>query len=449
MIAAYTHRGEPGEVSLERSRRVPSEQRAALMSAPEDVGDRQAATSDRVVIDTIRALLRIRSAHGAAELLQRAVRDFGGSVVLATDADPDALPIDLSIGEGPALLAVAEPFSVARMQLERHLPALVEDARRAVDLLRHTERLEAHSSYDPLTGLANRRVLDRVLARVVGGVVIMVDLDHFKLINDTGGHAAGDAVLVAFGRLLSGEVRASDTCCRVGGEEFAIVAGDMDVTGAMALLERMRAAWPDLAPQPVTFSAGVAEATASGGRIAMLAADRALYRAKERGRDRTEVAVDPGEPAGSAEGWQRPEPGEALMAQATVRTSGDIGEPVGDPVIGDAPQPTVALSTQGDVGRHYVAFSELGVPAGGVDALVDAFTHRLREVEAWPGFEHLEVWQDERDATRFVMVSWWASNESFSAYMRSSAHRRSHDRIPAGPDRPRAVSFGRFRVVAR
>lgn len=97
----------------------------------------------------------------------------------------------------------------------------------------------------------------------------------------------------------------------------------------------------------------------------------------------------------------------------------------------------------------FVAFSEIGVPSSGSVGLADAFADRLREVEAWPGFDHLEVWQDERDATRFVMVSWWESNDSFSAYMRSASHRRSHDRIPDGPDRPRPVSFARFRVIAR
>lgn len=97
----------------------------------------------------------------------------------------------------------------------------------------------------------------------------------------------------------------------------------------------------------------------------------------------------------------------------------------------------------------FVAHSEIRVPAAGAPALVDAFRDRLGEVEQWPGFERLEVWQDERNDQRFVMVSWWDDKESFSAYMRSPGHQRSHDRIPAGAHRPSPVSFARFRVVAR
>lgn len=66
-----------------------------------------------------------------------------------------------------------------------------------------------------------------------------------------------------------------------------------------------------------------------------------------------------------------------------------------------------------------------------------------------PSFSRLEVWQDERDAERFVMVSWWDDHDSFTAYMRSRSHRRSHDRIPSGPDAPKPTAFARFRVVAR
>jgi diguanylate cyclase (GGDEF)-like protein len=255
------------------------------------------AETGSVVVDTLRALLRIRSAQGAAKLLQQAVLDLGGMVTAAAEAGPDALPIDISVGEGAPLLAAAEPFSLARLQLERVLPRLVEDARQAVDLLRRTERLEEDSNHDALTGLANRRVLDRILLRAEEAAIIMIDLDHFKRLNDTYGHAAGDAVLVAFGRLLVREVRASDISCRIGGEEFVIVAARTTVPDALALIGRLRTAWSAVAPQPVTFSAGVAAAGPSGGASALLAADAALYRAKELGRDRTELASNLTDPS--------------------------------------------------------------------------------------------------------------------------------------------------------
>ena len=97
----------------------------------------------------------------------------------------------------------------------------------------------------------------------------------------------------------------------------------------------------------------------------------------------------------------------------------------------------------------FVAHSEIRVPAAGAAGLVRAFEDRLGEVEAWEGFVRLEVWQDERNDERFVMVSWWDSHACFSDYMRSASHRRSHERIPAGADAPRPRSFTRFRVVAR
>jgi len=132
-------------------------------------GPPPASVEPSMVSDTVasalRALLRIRSAKAAADLLQLTAEKLGATVVPAADADEDALPIDLSLGEGPPLLAVVEPLSPARMELEHILPRLVEDARHAVDLLRQTERLDDESNHDKLTGLGNRRVLERVLAR--------------------------------------------------------------------------------------------------------------------------------------------------------------------------------------------------------------------------------------------------------------------------------------------
>jgi PleD family two-component response regulator len=96
------------------------------------------------------------------------VRQLGGQLVLASENDTDALPIDVSLGEGPPMMATAEPLSVARMQLERTLPRLVEDARQAIGLLRQAESLTEQTNDDPLTGLANPRVLERVLPRIDG-----------------------------------------------------------------------------------------------------------------------------------------------------------------------------------------------------------------------------------------------------------------------------------------
>ena len=111
----------------------------------------------------------------------------------------------------------------------------------------------------------------------------------------------------------------------------------------------------------------------------------------------------------------------------------------------DEHRPDEGPSTRGS----FVAHSEIRVPEAGAPELISAFRSRLGEVEEWPGFVRLEVWQDERDPQRFVMVSWWDDQDCFRDYMRSDSHRRSHARVPSGVDAPSPVSFTRLRVVAR
>lgn len=96
----------------------------------------------------------------------------------------------------------------------------------------------------------------------------------------------------------------------------------------------------------------------------------------------------------------------------------------------------------------FVAVSEISIEEVGAATLIDAFRHRLGEVDSWPGFRRLEVWQQESDATRFVMVSWWDDQDCFRSYMQSDPHRRSHDRIPNEPVRPKPAAFRRYRIVA-
>lgn len=98
---------------------------------------------------------------------------------------------------------------------------------------------------------------------------------------------------------------------------------------------------------------------------------------------------------------------------------------------------------------EFIAFSELDAPGSSGPALEDAFRSRLGAVDAWPGFRRLEVWADARQPGRYAMVSWWASHDDFLTWFRSDDHRASHGRVPTGEDRPRAVTFRRFSVVAR
>jgi len=167
-------------------------------------------------------------------------------------------------------------------------------------LLGEVERL---SVTDPLTGLYNRRYLDAqggtwvTLAARHGHPlsVQMIDLDHFKRVNDTHGHAAGDEVLRTAATLLKAGTRQTDLCARFGGEELCVVLPNTDPIGAVTLARRFIAA---LAATPfqisdgdrfnVTASVGVAGLSPDGDSLETLLkrADAALYRAKEGGRNR-------------------------------------------------------------------------------------------------------------------------------------------------------------------
>jgi two-component system cell cycle response regulator len=182
----------------------------------------------------------------------------------------------------------------ARNQIRRHR----HQARLRADLDRSLELAVT----DSLTGLRNRLYLRSYLEaamRAQPAAVLMVDVDRFKPLNDTHGHAAGDAALRAVAERLRAQVRASDVVARWGGEEFVVAMAGATAEDAMAAAERLRAAVAeapvaqDAAGAPVwtTVSIGVALAARGGAVDALMeAADAALYRAKRAGRDRVEFA---------------------------------------------------------------------------------------------------------------------------------------------------------------
>jgi diguanylate cyclase (GGDEF)-like protein len=175
------------------------------------------------------------------------------------------------------------------MLLERHIPTFIRDAHRALDLAEQASRLAEDAAVDPLTHLANRRMLGRALGRLrPENTVIMIDLDHFKAVNDTFGHEQGDSVLQEFGHALALTLRATDKAGRYGGEEFVVILNGNE---ADPFLERLRSNWTNLRPHPVTFSAGVASAR-QNPHGTLGAADRAMYRAKESGRNQWQWATE-------------------------------------------------------------------------------------------------------------------------------------------------------------
>jgi diguanylate cyclase (GGDEF)-like protein len=171
--------------------------------------------------------------------------------------------------------------------------------------------LREQAAQDPLTGLGNRRYLVHrgeqacALARRYGRqlCVLVLDLDHFKPVNDRYGHAAGDDVLRFVAASLGLQLRSTDICARTGGEEFAIVLPETNLAEAMQTAERIRetiAVTPvpsDLAPAPIriTASIGVAEFLQTGESLeeVLSQADGALYQAKGDGRNCVRAAAEP------------------------------------------------------------------------------------------------------------------------------------------------------------
>lgn len=153
--------------------------------------------------------------------------------------------------------------------------------------LRAVENLTQEAMQDPLTGLGNRRWAGLMLDRVrPGDAIVLIDLDHFKEVNDNLGHAAGDAALVALGSYLRQQLRGTDEVARYGGEEFIAVLHDSG-EAAIDTAQRLVQQWASSDPAPVTtFSAGVAVHEVGRTSAATLGrADAALYRAKRSGRN--------------------------------------------------------------------------------------------------------------------------------------------------------------------
>lgn len=156
-----------------------------------------------------------------------------------------------------------------------------------------TDELADQNCRDRLTGLPNRRYYDLMLPKLIGaneelGVplsLIVTDIDFFKKINDTYGHATGDRVLSALGDLISTNIRPGDIACRYGGEEFVVlIKAGADAAAERAELLHTKAAGLDLSGVKVTISCGVAQY--EKGRDLFTLADNELYRAKELGRNR-------------------------------------------------------------------------------------------------------------------------------------------------------------------
>lgn len=251
--------------------------------------------------DLFREVAPYRSAPTEMLALFRATLDGQGTAdrdLVVSSADGVDLRLRLRLlpaGGAPRVLLLVDDVSRAR-SAERALAAALGKA-------------QDEAVRDPLTGLFNRRHVEAILTAELARSrrhgtplsVLLVDVDHFKSVNDRYGHPAGDQVLVQLARVMSRVVRVGDTCARLGGEEFCIVLPHTDSPKAAHAAERLHRVVRALRLQGesqirVTVSIGVSTTHGPGDdhpremRDLLARGDRALYEAKRTGRDRTVVS---------------------------------------------------------------------------------------------------------------------------------------------------------------
>lgn len=249
--------------------------------------------------------------------------EFGPDLILMDMYMPACSGIELAmvIRQQPSFVGIPIVFLSTETNINRHLVAIrqggddflskpIDPARLLSVITSRAARgrvLRAHMATDGLTGLLNHRHLKEQLETALlrsqrqGNPLVfaMIDADHFKRVNDTWGHAAGDRVLRSLAKLLRERLRRTDVAGRYGGEEFGLILSDIDARTALPLLDRIRRDFGALrhvsgdTEFSVSFSAGIAEFPRYQQVDALIAAaDAALYRAKLAGRDRVVLDGD-------------------------------------------------------------------------------------------------------------------------------------------------------------
>ena len=250
-----------------------------------------------------RSHFALGDAAAARDSYQRAVAllEEGGALDDLQEALEGLSDAEERCGDAAAALATLRRVrEIERRKSDAAARAAVVQRELRIELTRLTSQWARHATQDPLTGLANRRALelwmDGQLPRAEHGVpltVLLMDLDHFKWVNDSFGHATGDEVLRRVARLVERSCREGDLAVRYGGEEFVLALAGVEVAAALAVAERLRSA---IAAEPwdavavgleVSVSIGVAGAVEAPDATALFSlADRRLYAAKFGGRDR-------------------------------------------------------------------------------------------------------------------------------------------------------------------
>lgn len=252
---------------------------------------------DTAVLSYERSLW-IAGIAGAVSLLMIALGVFIIGRILSGSVD--------RLVNGATRFAEGDRIHRIEVELPPELHRVAEEFNHMIGRIRESEEaLNALAHKDSLTGLGNRRAFDEAFAEVRAHVPLLgepaallsVDVDHFKQINDTFGHAAGDEVLRAIGAMMTRNVRPFDKVFRIGGEEFSVLLPRANAAKGREIAERIREV---VASTPINFndktisasiSVGVAEMLETSEQISLMeAADDALYRAKESGRNRVVVS---------------------------------------------------------------------------------------------------------------------------------------------------------------
>ena len=223
---------------------------------------------------------------------------FGLSMALMTAISPDEYPPTVELAHFMMLAIVVPAVSILSGRLSRIRRRLGEQKQ---DLTAALEQIQLMAAHDDLTGLLNRRHMQVLLEQETqrslrsgqGFCLALLDIDHFKRVNDRYGHAAGDAVLRAFSDAAQAVLRRSDVLARWGGEEFVLMQSETSISLATATMERLREQVAKLEPAfgegilQISFSAGLTEHR-SGECVTetLERADRLLYDAKAQGRNR-------------------------------------------------------------------------------------------------------------------------------------------------------------------
>ena len=223
-------------------------------------------------------------------LLERIKRDADAFRTAVLLVEPAELPVEKAVealhqGAQDVLIEpVRDAELLMRVQAAGRTKGLQEE------IVAQAERLEALLFEDPLTGLSNRRFILTQLAGMISGArrhhrdltAVVIDVDHFKAVNDTHGHAKGDKVLAAVAHALRDHLRAEDQLGRLGGEEFLALLPETGFDTAGAAAEKLRASVEEVG---VTVSIGWAAWDGEAPDVLLQRADDALYAAKARGRD--------------------------------------------------------------------------------------------------------------------------------------------------------------------